>query len=116
VGRRREGRGEGTYVDEAVLLGQHCAKSEHTESINPHKALAPGQPYRIRKNNNSSSSSSNETETGKGGSTVGGVDVDGWDGGRDEEEEQATERVCGGEHQQRPPEGHGRAATPTPAL
>jgi hypothetical protein len=40
VGRRREGRGEGTYVDEAVLLGQHCAKSEHTESINPHKALA----------------------------------------------------------------------------
>lgn len=35
-GAEREG---GTYIDEAVLLGQHCGKSEHTESINPHKAL-----------------------------------------------------------------------------
>jgi len=41
------------------------------------------------------------------GQHVGSVDFDGRDGGRDEEEEQAAERVGGGEHQERPPERHG---------
>lgn len=39
---------------------------------------------------------------------VGSVDIDGGDGGRDEEEEDAAERVGGGEHQERPPQRHGR--------